>query len=152
MKLVPLTVRVKAASPAVTVLGLRLVIVGELRIVNVAELESPPKVVFTTTLAVPAEAMSLAGMVTEIWVLFSSDTPLKAPFHFTVAIPSAKPFPLMVRVKAGSPAVFCVGSMLLIVGADQAALVRLTSISSVTAKRRYQYLTGRSALLIPVRF
>ena len=66
MKLVPFTVRVKPAPPAVADVGLRLVVVGTglsgTLIVKVWELEVPPPGVGlkTVTLAVPAVAMSAA--------------------------------------------------------------------------------------------
>jgi len=66
MKLLPLTVSIKPAPPAVAELGLRLVVVGTglsgTLIVKVWELEVPPPGVGlkTVTLAVPAVAMSAA--------------------------------------------------------------------------------------------
>ena len=64
-KLVPLTVRVKAAPPAVAEEGLRLVVVGTgLLIVKVWALDVPPPGVplKMVTLDVPAVAMSAAGI------------------------------------------------------------------------------------------
>ena len=66
-KFVPVTVRTKAGEPAVAVEGLRLVIVGAALggvIVNVTALEVPPPGagLNTVTLAVPAVAMSVAGI------------------------------------------------------------------------------------------
>ena len=68
-KLVPLTVSVKAAPPAVAEEGLRLVIVGtglsDGLIVKVIPFEVPPPGVGlkTVTVAVPAVAISAAGML-----------------------------------------------------------------------------------------
>jgi hypothetical protein len=74
MKLVPLTVSVKAEPPAVAELGLRLVVVGTglsgTLIVKLCALEVPPPGVGlkTVTLAVPAEAMSEARIEAVSWV------------------------------------------------------------------------------------
>src|SRR5204863_5471878 len=62
-RLVPFTVKVNPAPPAVAEFGLRLAMVGGGGlIVNVAGPEVPPAVV-TVTLAVPAVAIRLAGTV-----------------------------------------------------------------------------------------
>jgi len=65
MKLVPVRLSVKPGSPEFFVVGLIAVIVGTgLLIVKVFAAEVPPPGVGlnTVTLAVPAEAMSLAGI------------------------------------------------------------------------------------------
>ena len=64
-KLVPFTVRVKPAPPAVAEVGLKPVVVGTgLFMVKAWALEVPPpgEWLYTVTLAVPAVAMSDAGM------------------------------------------------------------------------------------------
>jgi hypothetical protein len=66
MKFVPFTVRVKAEPPAVSLVGLKLVVVGTgLFMVNVWALDDPPPGVglTTITLAVPFPVMSDAGTV-----------------------------------------------------------------------------------------
>jgi hypothetical protein len=63
----PFTVSVKAAPPAVAVLGLRLVIAGPALIVNVAPADVTPPLV-TAMVAVPAEAIKLAGTDAVTWV------------------------------------------------------------------------------------
>ena len=65
LKPVPFTVRVKAGSPAVLLVGLKPVVVGTgLFTVKAWALEVPPpgEWLYTVTLAVPAVAMSEAGM------------------------------------------------------------------------------------------
>ena len=68
IKLVPVTVSVNAAPPAVAEAGLRPVMTGagcEMLKVDAADV---PPVVVTVTLAVPAAAIRLAGTVAVNWV------------------------------------------------------------------------------------
>lgn len=102
-KPVPLTVRVKAAPPAVAELGLRLVIVGLGLMVNVTPAEVPP-VVLTVTLAVPAVVMRPAGTAAVSFVALTNVVVRAVEPHSTVA-PLTKFVPLIVRVKAAPPAV-----------------------------------------------
>ena len=66
--------------------------------------EPPPGVgLLTVMLAVPAEAMSLAGMEAVSFVALLKVVVRSDPFHRTVA-PETKLEPLTVRAKPGSPA------------------------------------------------
>jgi hypothetical protein len=81
-KPVPLTVRSKAGPPAVTATGLIPVITGiGFVIVRVAGFEIPPPVTKTVMVAVPAVAMSLAGMVALNRVLLTKVVTRSAPFQ-----------------------------------------------------------------------
>ena len=103
-KLVPLIVKVNAAPPAVAELGLRLVIVGTPGLmVKVAPAEAPPAVV-TVTLAVPGTAIKAAGTVALSWPALTNVVASAVAPHFAVAS-ETKLVPLIVRVKAGPPAV-----------------------------------------------
>ena len=97
-KLVPVTVRVKAAEPAAAVAGLRLVIVGagfvDL-IVNETALEVPPPGagLRTVTLAVPVVTISVAGIKAVSCVPLTNVVVRLEPFHrtiepFTKSVPS----------------------------------------------------------------
>lgn len=111
-------VRVNVAPPAVVELGLRLVIAGVgLLMVNVAAGEEPPPGAgfCTTTLAVPAEAISLAGIEAVTCVGLTNCVVRKLPFHHTVEAPT-KPVPLTVSVNAAPPAVVELGLKLVIAG------------------------------------
>src|SRR6476660_2481531 len=66
--------------------------------------EPPPSVgLLTVMLAVPVEAMSLAGMEAVSFVALLKVVVRSDPFHRTVA-PETKLDPLTVRAKPGSPA------------------------------------------------
>jgi len=120
-KFVPLTVRVKAAPPAVAELGLRLVIVGGGGLmVNVAPADVPIAVV-TVTLTVPAVAIRLAGTAAVSWLTLMNLVVSAVPFHFTFA-PEPKLVPLTVRVKAAPPAVAELGLRLVTVGGGRVML------------------------------
>ena len=104
MKLVPVTVRVKAEPPAVADEGLRLVSVGTglaALMVKVSALEVPPPGVGlkTVTEAVPAVAMSAAVMAAVSWVDEPKVVVRFAPFQRTTE-PLMKLVPVTVRVKA----------------------------------------------------
>jgi hypothetical protein len=105
-KPLPLTVSVNAAPPAVRDVGLKLEIVdnGGSLIVKVRALEVPPPGAGLTTVtwAVPAAAMSAAGIaavnrVEETYVVVRF-----APFHWTTEL-ELKPLPLAVSVNAALP-------------------------------------------------
>jgi hypothetical protein len=114
-KFVPVTVRLKAAPPAVADLGLRLVIFGAPGLmVNVVPGDVPP-VVVTVTLAVPGVAKSLAGTAAVIFAALTNDVVSPAPFHFAAA-PGTKFVPLMVSVRAALPAFAALGLKPVIVG------------------------------------
>ena len=121
MKLVPFTVSVKAAPPAVADEGLRLAVLGTglsgTLIVKVWALEVPPPGVGlkTVTLAVPAEAMSAARIEAVTWVALTYVVVRFVPFHLTTEL-EMKLVPLTVSVKAGPPAVADEGLRLVVVG------------------------------------
>ena len=115
-KFVPLIVRVKAAPPAVTELGLKLAIVGGGGglMVNVDPAEVPPGVA-TVTLAVPAVAIRLAGTAA-VSCLALTNVVVRAVVPQAAFAPETKFVPLIVRVKAAPPAVAELGLKLAIVG------------------------------------
>jgi hypothetical protein len=108
-KFVPLTVRVKAAPPAVAEVGEMLDTdgtgLGVALTVNVCAFEVPPPGVGlnTVTVAVPVAAMSLAGIAAVNWVEETKVVARADPFHRTTE-PLMKFVPLTVRVKAAPPA------------------------------------------------
>jgi hypothetical protein len=121
IKFVPLTVRVKAAPPAVAELGLRPVVVGTglsgMLIVKVWALEVPPpgEGLNTVTLAVPAVAMSEARIEAVSCVDETKLVLRSKPFHLTTE-PEMKLVPLTMSVKAAPPAVAEVGLRFVVVG------------------------------------
>ena len=122
---VPFTVNVKAAPPAVAELGLKLVMAGVgLLIVKVCALEVPPPGagVTTVTEAVPAVAMSVAGMAAVSCVALTKVVVRAFPFQFTVEF-AVKLFPLTVRVNAAPPAIAAFGLIELVVGAGVLAVM-----------------------------
>ena len=80
--------------------------------VNVAAAEVPPPGagLTTVTLAMPAAAMSVAGIVALSWVGETNAVARAAPFQFTVEL-LTKLLPLTVKVAAGAPAVALDGLM-----------------------------------------
>ena len=119
-KLLPLTVRVKAPPPAVALLGTRVVNAGTglaALIVKVRALEVPPPGagLNTVTEAVPAAAMSVAGMAAVTCVAFTKVVVRAEPFHLTTE-PETKLLPLTVRVKAPPPAVALLGTRVVSTG------------------------------------
>jgi hypothetical protein len=114
----PFTVKVNAAPLAVADAGFKLVIAGDgLLIVKLAAGDDPPPGAgfITTTFAVPAVAMSLAGITAVNCVALTNVAVRAPPFHHTVE-PLTKFDPLMVRVNAAPPAVAEFGLRLEIVG------------------------------------
>jgi hypothetical protein len=106
-KLVPFTVRVNAAPPAVALEGESEVAVGSgFLMVNVRAFDVPPPGVgFTTvTNAVPPVAMSLAGTEVVNFVPLTYFVVSPFPFHCTVEV-ETKFVPFTVRVNACPPAV-----------------------------------------------
>lgn len=104
-KLVPVTVSVKALLPATTVLGARVVRVGDgLLMVKVSALDVPPPRVGlkTVTLAVPALAKSAAGIVALICVALPKIVVRSAPFQRTLEV-LTKFVPLTVSVRSALP-------------------------------------------------
>jgi hypothetical protein len=99
-------------------------------IVRVLELEVPPYVksdVTTVTVAVPAAAMSAAGMSAVNWVADTKCVVRSTPFHLTVD-PLTKRLPVMVRVKAAPTAVRAVGAMLEIAGTGGLPFVKVWAL------------------------
>jgi hypothetical protein len=106
-KPLPVTVSVNPAAFAVAEAGLMLVVDGTgLLIVIVWAFEVPPPgaALNTVTWAVPAVAMSDAGIATVNRVAETYVVVRLAPFHHT-AEPLTKPVPLTVSVNAAPPAV-----------------------------------------------
>lgn len=109
MKLVPFTVSVNAAAPAVAALGEIEVRDGTglltWEMVNVTALETPPPGagLLTVTCAEPTVAISLAGIEAVSCVLLTNVVARLEPFHCTVVL-EMNPVPVTVSVKAGPPA------------------------------------------------
>lgn len=115
---VPLMVSVNAPPPAKAEFGLKFVIAGEgLLIVNVAAGDEPPPGagLLTTTLTVPAVAMSVAGIEAVNCVALTNCVVRWLPFHQTVEAPM-KPVPLTVSINAALPAKAELGLKLVMAG------------------------------------
>src|SRR5215831_17458472 len=115
-KPVPVTVSVKAVLPAVTLAGLRLLMLGvgfTLATVSGRAPDVPPPGagVNTVMLGVPAAAISLAGMAAVSCVDETNVVVRLAPLTWTIE-PLVKLEPVAVRVKAAPPADAVVGLML----------------------------------------
>jgi hypothetical protein len=118
-KLLPFTVSVNAALPAVTVLGKMLVSEGAgFATLTVSWPEVPPPGAALTTVIerLPAEAMSLAGIADVSWVELTKVVVLEEPLTWTTD-PAIKPEPLTVSVKAPLPAVTLAGDTVVSDGA-----------------------------------
>lgn len=106
MKLVPVTVSVKAAPPVIAELGVNNVIAGTAPvIVNVRAAEVPPpgEGLITVTLAVLAELMSVGAMAACKLVLETKVVERVLPFHWIVDV-GTKFVPVTVNVKPAPPA------------------------------------------------
>jgi hypothetical protein len=104
--LVPVTVRVNAASPTIAELGFSRVITGGGTLIeNVKEPEVPPPGAGfeTVTIAVPTEAMSATVISACRLVLETKVVARAVPFHWT-AEDETKPVPVTVNVNAALPA------------------------------------------------
>src|SRR5499425_1815611 len=126
-KPVPVTVSVKAALPAVTLAGLKLLMVGvgfTLATVSERAPDVPPPGagVKTVTLGVPAAEISLAGMAAVSCVDETYVVVRLAPLTWTID-PLVKLEPVAVRVKAAPPAEAVVGLMLERMGAGAAEVL-----------------------------
>ena len=121
-KFVPLTVNVKAAAPAVTLVGEIDVSVGTgfgaLATLKTTAVEVPPPGVglITVTLALPAVAMSEARMAAVSCVALTKVVVFALPLNWTTDV-ETKFVPLTVRVNAAPPAVAPVGDSEVIAGA-----------------------------------
>ena len=102
-------------------------VVGET--VNVRAFDVLPPGFATVTLAVPVEAMSLAGIAAVSWEALTNVVVRFDPFHLTVEL-ETKFVPSTVKVKAGPPAVNVLGFKLLSTGAP-AATARLKALVAV---------------------
>jgi len=117
-KFVPVMVSVNPPLPATAVDGLIVVIVGDgFVMVKVAVLDVPPPGagLKTVTFAVPAVAMSLAGMAASSRVLETKVVVRSLPFQRTTA-PLTKFVPVMVSVNPPLPATVVDGLIVVIVG------------------------------------
>ncbi len=115
-KLVPFTVSVNAAPPAVAEVGLRLLMRGVGALMgNVAAADGLPPVFTAVTLALPELAIKLAVTAAVNWVELTNVVVSAEPFHCTAA-PETKFVPLTVNVNAGPPAVAEVGLRLEMAG------------------------------------
>jgi hypothetical protein len=85
------------------------------RIVNVTGFDVAPPGFTTATLAVPGEAVRLAGTEAVNCVALTNTVESAEPFHCAVD-PGTNPEPLTVRVNAGPPAIAELGLKLLTVG------------------------------------
>ena len=123
-KLLPLTVRVKAAPPAITVLGEMLVSDGTgLLTVKVRAPLVPPEGVFTVIDSEPATARSAAVSVAVNWVLLTNVVVRLAPL--TRIVDALVKFePVAVSVTGPLPAMADVGEIAVSVGLV-ALIVRL---------------------------
>src|SRR5262249_9000093 len=124
-KPVPVTVSVKATLPAVTLAGLKLLMLGvgfTLATVSERAPDVPPPGagVKTVTLGVPAAAISLAGIVAVSCVDETYVVVRLAPLTWTID-PLVKLEPVAVRVKAAPPAEVVLGLMLERMGAGVGA-------------------------------
>jgi len=121
MKLVPFTVNVRAAPPAVALGGAIEISVGAgLVTVNTCAFDIPPAGTgfVTVTFTVPAVVMSPAGIVATICVLVTDEGVIAGlDPKFTVA-PLAKPVPVRVNVNAAPPTVVLAGAIEVSVRAD----------------------------------
>src|SRR5262249_33680263 len=126
-KPVPVTVSVKAALPAVTLAGLRVLMLGvgftgATVSGRAADVPPPGAGVNTVTLGVPAAATSLAGMAAVSCVDETNVVGRLAPLTWTIE-PLVKLEPVAVRVKAAPPAEAVVGLMLDRTGAGVGAVM-----------------------------
>ena len=117
-KLLPFTVSVKVGPPAAALLGESVVNVGveALLIVKVRALETAPPGFCTVTEALPAAAMSAAGIAAVSWVALTKVVVRFAPFQLTTE-PFTKLLPFTVSVKAGPPAAALLGKSVVNVSA-----------------------------------
>ena len=117
-KFVPFTVKVKAAPPVIALTGDKLVIVGTgLLTAKFEAAEVPPPGAGLTTVieSVPADAMSLAGMLAVSCVGLTRVVVRPEPFTCTPELPT-KFVPLIVSVLAPPPAIALVGERLVTLG------------------------------------
>src|SRR5262249_24095722 len=126
-KPVPVTVSVKAVLPAVTLAGLRVLMLGvgftgATVSGRAADVPPPGAGVNTVMLGVPAAAISLAAMAAVSCVDETNVVVRLAPLTWTIE-PLVKLEPVAVRVKAAPPAEAVVGLMLDKTGAGVGAVM-----------------------------
>ena len=128
-KLLPFTVSVKAAPPAAALLGATVVNVGVEApvIVKVRALEIAPPGFCTVTEAVPAAAMSAAGIAAVSWVALTKVVVRFAPFQRTTE-PLTKLLPFTVSVKAAPPAAALLGATVVNVGVEAPVIVKVRAL------------------------
>ena len=130
----PLTVRVNCAPPAVAVAGVSDEIVAEDGgvIVNgkFAEVLLVPDGLVTPTVAVPAEAISVAGTTAVSWLALTKVVTNSEPFHNTVA-PVTKLLPLAESVNCGPPAAVVKGDNDVRFGVFAAPMVNVSAFEVV---------------------
>jgi hypothetical protein len=117
-KPVPVTVRVKAAPPAVALLGESEVMTGGGLVtlkLTPAEVPPPGAGLVTVTGNVPTVAISAVVIAAVTWVELTKVVILADPLKFTVA-PLTKFVPVTVRVNAAPPAVALEGERAVIAG------------------------------------
>ena len=123
-KSVPVTVSVNPASPATAAVGFSPVVVGTgLVMLKVCGFDVPPPGAGlpTVTCAVPAVAMSAAGMAAVSRVAETNVVARSAPFHRTTE-PLMKFVPVTVSVNPGPPAVAVAGLRPVVAGTGFEAL------------------------------
>ncbi len=130
-KLVPFTVKVNAAPPAVAEVGLRLVMLGVGALIgNAAGADGLPTELAAVMLALPALAIKLAGTAAVSCVALTNVVVRPVPFHCTVAV-ERKPVPLTVNVNAAPPAVADVGLRLVIATAVGALMGNVSAVEAL---------------------
>ena len=103
VKLLPFTVRVNAALPAVTDAGANEEIAGNASMVKAREADAAVDGFVTLTLAEPGAAIAEAGILAVNRVVLRNVVGSAVPFQLTVA-PFWNPLPFTVRTNAPAPA------------------------------------------------
>src|SRR5205823_4057120 len=117
-KFVPVTVSVNCVPPATTAAGLSPVVVGtgfEIGRASGFDVPPPGAALNTVTGAVPAVAMSVAGIVAVSWVADTYVVVRSVPFHRTTEA-AAKFVPVTVSVNCVPPATTEAGASPVVVG------------------------------------
>jgi hypothetical protein len=129
-KPVPFTVRVKAAAPELAEFGLRLVMAGTGVLTGkLKAFDDTPSGSITTTVAVPAAAIRLAGTGAVSCVALTNVVTRADPLNWMTA-PETNPLPFTVSWKVGLVAVAEFGLRLVMVSAG-ALIVKLTTLDKV---------------------
>lgn len=133
LKLVPVMVIVRPASPAAAVAGEMLEMVGLPLMVSAALAEATPSAFTTVMLPLPAVARSTTGTVAVMEVAFTyvDASGVLPPFHATVDA-LVKLAPVMVTRRSGLPAVTLDGERLVMAGAF--AIVNASELETMPSK------------------